>query len=531
MLLLEPDAPRYTIRAANSAYCKLVCRDPGALPGLGLFDVFPDTPDDIKADGVRNLKKSLAQVVLDIKMQQLHTFRYDSSNPGCDPLKPHYWEIVNTPVLDEAGNIGCIIHSVKDIGRSMVPGQTDEIRQRDEEVARQINLINEEKAAAAETTTLLQAVIDTAQAGIFMFTPVYDADGEITDFRFRIANRMLSAYVGQAPEAVTGALGSKWFPGYRINGLFERYRHTAVTGEMSRFEFHYNNDGINVWLDIMSTKVGADVLVTFTDHTSLKNLQRRLEEHVEELRLSNTNLEQFAYIASHDLQEPLRKIKSFGDMLQNRYEVKLGPEGADLIDRMQSAANRMSTLIEDLLTYSRVSVKPVVMKTLETDKVLDGVLFDLERLIQQKAAVITADKLAPVAGQATQIGQLFQNLLSNALKFHHPSRPPEIRISSRMVTGRESGFLLLSDEAEKPFQLIRFEDNGIGFETAYRERIFQIFQRLHNRNEYPGTGVGLSIVKKVVENHNGYIEADSAPGKGATFSILLPAVIQRERRT
>jgi light-regulated signal transduction histidine kinase (bacteriophytochrome) len=274
--------------------------------------------------------------------------------------------------------------------------------------------------------------------------------------------------------------------------------------------------------------VGDEVLVTFTDHTSLKNLQRRLEEHVEELRSSNANLEQFAYVASHDLQEPLRKIKSFGNMLQGRYGQNLGAEGGDLINRMQSAANRMSILIEDLLTYSRVSVKPAQMKVLQTDKILEEALFDLERLIHQKAAVIKADKLAPVAGQATQIGQLFQNVLSNALKFSHPSRKPEIRISSEMVTGQAAPIAVARADAARLFQMIRIRDNGIGFEPGYKDRIFQIFQRLHNRSEYPGTGVGLSIVKKVVANHNGYIEADAIPGEGTTFTILLPAVVREE---
>jgi light-regulated signal transduction histidine kinase (bacteriophytochrome) len=278
----------------------------------------------------------------------------------------------------------------------------------------------------------------------------------------------------------------------------------------------------------MCTKVGDEVLVTFTDHTSLKNLQRRLEEHVEELRSSNANLEQFAYVASHDLQEPLRKIKSFGNMLQGRYGQNLGAEGGDLIIRMQSAANRMSILIEDLLTYSRVSVKPAQMKVLQTDKILEEALFDLERLIHQKAAVIKADKLAPVAGQATQIGQLFQNVLSNALKFSHPSRKPEIRISSEMVTGQAAPIAVARADAARLFQMIRIRDNGIGFEPGYKDRIFQIFQRLHNRSEYPGTGVGLSIVKKVVANHNGYIEADAIPGEGTTFTILLPAVVREE---
>ncbi len=525
MLILAADAPRYTILAANDAYCKASRHIREILIGHGIFDVFTDNPDDPDADGHQNLSRSLSQAISEMRPQRLHAQKFSVRQPGVEGFTPHYWEVMNVPVIEE-GQLRYIIHSVEDITeRVVLERQAFELRERGREAAQRLDRMSEEIAAVDESKTLLQAVIDTAQAGIFMFTPIFDESGTLVDFRFRIANRMLSAYVGQSPEAVTGALGSTWFPAYKSNGLFNLYSDTAVSGRTNRFEFHYDSDGIDVWLDIMSTKVGEDVLVTFTDHTSLKNLQRRLEDHVEELRNSNANLEQFAYIASHDLQEPLRKIKSFGDMLQNRYQEMLGSEGGDLIGRMQSAASRMSILIEDLLTYSRVSVKPGVLKVVQADEVLEGVLFDLERLIQQQSAVIEVEKLAPVAGQSTQLGQLFQNLVSNALKFRHPDRPPEILVRSKMVAGHESGISVAPEDAQKRYQLIRIQDNGIGFDMAYRDRIFQIFQRLHNRNEYPGTGVGLSIVKKVVENHNGYIQVDSVPGEGTTFSILLPAVM------
>jgi signal transduction histidine kinase len=191
---------------------------------------------------------------------------------------------------------------------------------------------------------------------------------------------------------------------------------------------------------------------------------------------------------------------------------------------MQSAAARMGTLIDDLLTYSRASVKPAELNVIDPNKVLDGVLLDLERAIQQRQAVIYRDRLLPVAGQATQVGQIFSNLIGNGLKFHRPGVPPEISIRSSVKSGRESGVAVSANDADKMFQVIRIMDNGIGFDNSYRERIFQIFHRLNSRSDFPGSGVGLSIVKKVVENHNGYIEAESSPGEGATFTVLLPMV-------
>lgn len=529
VLIAEANAPDFTIVDVNEAFCKATLRKKESLIGRNIFEAFPDNPDDGTATGVAVLKANMCRAVDTGQAQELTDQKYEIKNEEDGTFELKYWHLISTPIFDERGSIAYVINTPTDVtNENLLKAQTAKAERDRAKSLQELESVQEEIVAADRSNALLHAIIDTAQAGIFLFTPIYDDDGKIIDFRFTIANKMLAAYVGQSPENVTGALGSKWFPGYKTNGLFDKYSHTALTGITNRFEFHYDEDGIDVWLDIMSTKVDDGVLVTFTDYTAMKNLQRRLEEHVAELRNSNANLEQFAYIASHDLQEPLRKVKSFGDMLQNRYGDALGPGGADLIGRMQSAAARMSTLIDDLLTYSRASVKPTDMKVIDADHVLEGVLFDLERSVQQQKAVIKRDKLLPVAGQPTQIGQVFLNIISNALKFHKPDAPPEISISAQAVKGRDAGIVVPAHEEDRNFQLITISDNGIGFDNTYRERIFQIFQRLHSRSEYPGSGVGLSIVKKVVENHGGYIDATSEPGKGATFFILLPLVANTE---
>ncbi len=524
-LIVSPEAPDFSILEANSAYCRITGSKYEELIGKRLFEAFPDDPNDAQATGVAHLRASLSALIEAKGQQKLHGQKYSIRRDGTTAYEARYWDITNVPVTDNSGNLICIINSVNDVTKEhLLKARTRDAEHSSRESMRDLEAVREEKEAADESNALMHAIIDTAQAGIFHFLPVYDAEGALTDFRFSIANKMLAAYVGQTPEAVNGALGSQWFPGYKTNGLFDRYSQTFLTGKPNRFEFHYDVDGIDVWLDIMSTKVDGGVLVTFTDFTAMKNLQRRLEEHVSELRGSNANLEQFAYVASHDLQEPLRKVKSFGDMLQGRYAEALGPAGADLITRMQSAAGRMSTLIEDLLTYSRASAKPGPPQVLDTNKVLQAALIDLERVIAQKKASIKSDKLLPIAGHATQLSQVFLNLVSNALKFSKEGLAPEVRISSEVVSGKDAPLRVQPGDAERRFQLIRVADNGIGFDKAYRDRIFQIFQRLNNRTEYPGSGVGLSIVKKVVEAADGYISADSTPGEGAMFSILFPFV-------
>lgn len=524
LLLLETNSPDFTIVAINDAACQTTGRSASALMGQPIFTAFPDNPYDSAATGVTNLQALLIKTIETKEQQSLKGLKYEIRRANEESFEVRYWDITSTPIADDStGQIRYILLTGNDVTQQFLLKERTEKAERDKkESLQRLESVQEKNIAAGEANALLHAIINAAQAGIFLFSPVYNGEGKVVDFRFRIVNRTLADYFGQTPDAIRTRLGSEWLSGYKSNGLFETLRHTAETGESKRFEFHYKEDGLNVWLDIMSTKVNGDVLVTFTDFTAMKNLQRRLEEHVAELRSSNINLEQFAYVASHDLQEPLRKVKSFGDMLQNRYEEALGPSGADLIARMQSAAARMGTLIDDLLTYSRASVKPAEMKLIDTNKVLDGVLLDLERVIQQQKAVITKSELLPVAGQATQIGQVFLNLISNALKFHKADAAPEISISSEIVQGKDSGLSISVEDNEKLFQLIRVTDNGIGFDNSYRDQIFQIFQRLNNRSDFPGSGVGLSIVKKVVSNHNGYIEAGSELGKGTTFFVLLP---------
>ncbi|MDJ1496319.1 PAS domain S-box protein [Cytophagaceae bacterium DM2B3-1] len=236
---------------------------------------------------------------------------------------------------------------------------------------------------------------------------------------------------------------------------------------------------------------------------------------------SNDNLEKFAYIASHDLQEPLRKVQSFGDLLKKQYAPQLG-EGVQLLERMQSAAGRMSVLIRDLLSFSRVSSQKDKSDSVSLTQVLNTVLTLLELRIEETKATIQVDPLPTVFGDASQLEQLFQNLLSNALKFHKKDVAPIIEIRYQQIESKDLPSSVKVAKHTRYYHQIKVSDNGIGFEEEYAERIFQIFQRLHSRVEYAGTGIGLAICEKVVTNHVGAIIATSQLGSGATFTIFLP---------
>ena len=248
---------------------------------------------------------------------------------------------------------------------------------------------------------------------------------------------------------------------------------------------------------------------------------RQLELSVQDLKRSNQNLEQFAYIASHDLQEPLRKIQSFSDLLHAEHGEQLGT-GVDYIRRMQAAAGRMSTLIKDLLTYSRISTRQEATESVSLQEVVNFVLTDLEFVITETGTQIEVSPLPTVIGDESQLGQLVQNLLSNAIKFRRPDVSPVISVSAQRVRATDLLASLKPTRLAPTYWRIDVADNGIGFDDKYVDRIFQVFQRLHGKSEFAGTGIGLAICEKVAANHGGAINAVSQPGQGATFSVYLP---------
>jgi light-regulated signal transduction histidine kinase (bacteriophytochrome) len=282
-------------------------------------------------------------------------------------------------------------------------------------------------------------------------------------------------------------------------------------------------DQHNIYLDLQSIKVGDEVLVTFTDYTPLKGAQLQLEKYVEDLKRSNQNLEEFAYAASHDLKEPIRKIHFFADRLKNALGQHLDAEQNRLFERMEAATKRMASLIDDLLSYSQVSLRPRTFEDVNLNHLIEIVLNDLDLEIEETGARVTVDNLFTIKGHQRQLQQAFQNLISNALKYSKPGVVPQVQIQCNKQTGKETGLILSAEELQREYFVVSVSDNGIGFKQEDAERIFNVFTRLHGNTEFRGTGIGLAIVRKVIENHNGHIRAESQPEEGATFRVYLPA--------
>ena len=247
-----------------------------------------------------------------------------------------------------------------------------------------------------------------------------------------------------------------------------------------------------------------------------------MKDQIKLLDDSNKELEQFAYVASHDLQEPLRKISAFSDLLNEQFADKLEGEGTLYLQRITAASVRMRRLITDLLEYSRAGrVEVDKITTVKLSTIISGILEDYEIAIEERSAKITVDKLPKVKGTDTEYRQVFQNLISNSLKFSNPDSSPEITISSESASEEFLENFPKLDQNLK-YHLIKVSDNGIGFAKEHSEKIFSIFQRLHGKMEYEGTGIGLSITRKIIEKNGGTIFAESSPGNGSVFNIILP---------
>ena len=243
-----------------------------------------------------------------------------------------------------------------------------------------------------------------------------------------------------------------------------------------------------------------------------QEVEAELKEYSTSLSRSNQELQDFAYVASHDLQEPLRKIRAFGDILRTEYAEALG-DGAEYLVRMQNAASRMTTLIQDLLAFSRVSTREQVLETVDLKKVVSEVIIDLEWRIEELNGSVEVGELPSISADATHMRQIFQNLIGNALKFHREGVAPIVSV-------------LLCEETDPNMYTICVKDNGIGFEERYLDRIFSVFQRLHGKDEYEGTGIGLAVVRKIVERYGGTITATSKKNVGSTFKVSFPKALE-----
>jgi PAS domain S-box-containing protein len=347
-----------------------------------------------------------------------------------------------------------------------------------------------------------KTLINSSSLGI----TTYDVAGKCI-----LANESMARILGTTREKI---MEENYYdiPAWKTNGLLGSAVEAVASGNETRREVHtINGAGEEVWMDCRFTPFYSNgephLLLSVDDITLSKQAEVNMEMYAARLEQSNRDLQEFAYIASHDLQEPLRKVLAFGDRLANKYSDVIDETGRDYLRRMREASQRMQTLINDLLTFSRVTTRAQPFARVDLDELARDVVSDLELQIDRTQGTVELSRLPIIEADPTQMHQLLQNLINNALKFHQVGKAPHVWISAENTTSTCKIFV---------------KDDGIGFDEQYLDRIFKPFQRLHNRQEYEGSGMGLAICRRIVERHGGEITAHSVLNRGATFVVTLP---------
>jgi len=358
----------------------------------------------------------------------------------------------------------------------------------------------------------LRMVIDAAPNIVF----VKDLEG-----RFVLANKQLAREYGKTVEEILGRTDADFNPNPEEVAHFQEVDREVIRSKKEKWipeEEVTHADGEVHWYSTVKVPlINPDgtcnrLLGVATDISDRRAAENALKVYAEKLERSNIELEQFAFIASHDLQEPLRKVKAFGERLSKKLGDQIGDEEKDFLERMQAASQRMNEMIDALLELSRVNTRGRTFVPVDLNEVAEIVISDLESRIESAGATVTVEGLPLLEADPVQMQQLLQNLLTNSLKYRNPHIAPVINISGG-----------LKEEKTRPVMAqIIVQDNGVGFDERYAERIFQPFERLVGRSEYEGSGMGLAICKKIVERHGGSITAQSKPGQGSTFIIKLP---------
>lgn len=384
-----------------------------------------------------------------------------------------------------------------------------------------IRQLEEQTKQLQAQKNILDNLLKYSPAGISITEVTRDAEGNIVDGRTILANNLGVEYIGLPKEILLTKTVKQVDPEILESPLYQLALNTLKTN--IPFHTQYYFEPSERWLELSVAKMDDNHRINvFMDVTTTKEAQLRQQKLLEELQRSNANLQEFAYAASHDLQEPLRKVYTFADRIKNELATQLTENQQLMFGRIESATQRMRNLIEDLLSYSQVSVKTDVYEPVALNDIVQQVVSDLETLIADTGAMVHVGTLPQLKSDERQLRQLFQNLIGNAIKYRKQGVQPQVTITSRNAHRNDAGFDHLPQDHGAGYCLVQVKDNGIGFEQENAEKIFQVFQRLHGKAEYEGTGVGLAIAQKVVINHKGYINAQSKPGEGATFNIFLP---------
>ncbi|MEP6514279.1 MAG: ATP-binding protein [Parafilimonas sp.] len=369
-----------------------------------------------------------------------------------------------------------------------------------------------------EAKNFINNILESTNHGVLYYVAVRE-NNEVVDFEINYVNDIALEQINLPAEKVLGKRYLTVLPLAKKHGLLDRVVRVLETRVSETHEVSSPHDP-NRWFMVHYAPLQDGITATFIEITEQKKQAKALQEKNLELERSNTELASFSYVASHDLQEPLRKIQTFSDRILDKEYENFSPAIKDYFQRIIAASKRMQNLISDLLNYSRTNTAEIVYAPTDLNIIVEEVKANLRELIEDSKAVFETSPLPTLNIVPLQFNQLFSNIIGNAIKYRKPGIHPLIKITAEIVPVSEikvgAGFL------NDKYWRIGVTDNGIGFEQEYAEKIFELFQRLHGKAEYEGTGIGLAICKKIIQNHRGFIKAVGQPGIGSTFNIYLP---------
>ena len=431
----------------------------------------------------------------------------------------------NSPISDPSGKVAGIFSVVL---QSLLPGNSENDQRSETTIQLNTDPIHPKQWEANELEQHYKELRRSNERYTKMIEEVEDYAIILLDVNGTILNwnRGAQKIKGYTEDEIIGRDFSIFYLDEdRARQLPQKLIQTAINeGRATHEGFRKRRDDTKFWGSVVITALHDErgQVIGFTkvtrDLTERKAAEDLIRQHASELEVKNRQLEQFAYIASHDLQEPLRKIQTFVQILEKKFDNE--EVRKKYFAKINTSAKRMTELIRSVLHYSRLAQPDELVTDVDLNDILENILGDYEVAISEKYAEIKHDVLPIVPGIRSQLGQLFANLIGNALKF--TKGRPKISITWKTLTGVEVQQQFSAANLSNKYIELRFADNGIGFDQEYTDKIFSIFQRLNNRDDFAGTGIGLALSKKIVENHHGYITAESEVGKGSTFIVYLP---------
>ena len=505
--------PELLIIAASDAHLAASMSSRSDVIGKDVSEAFPDNPDDPESDGEARLRASLDRVRRHKVADTMAVQQYDIRRPGSGEFETRYWSVVNSPVLDHDRNLVYIINRFEDV-TEYVRLKEHQARQQpaEEKLQTQVDQMEAEvlvRALELQVTNRelrrLAAIVEYADDAILTKTVA----GVVTSW-----NAGAERLYGYTEHEILGQPVSVLVPpghGDEEPAMLHKIAaaRKAVRCDIIRIRKDATLVDVSLALSPIFDAAGEviEVAAIARDMTERKRTENSLVERSRQLETSNRELEQYAYVASHDLQEPLRKMASFCQLLARRYQGQLDEQADQYIAYVVDGARRMQEMINDLLAFSRLGRSPEAMAEVDCNQVVERARIDLAAAIEEGGASITVTGTLPtVRGEWARLVQLFENLIGNGIKFHG-KEPPRIEISAA------------PDGTGWRFAIA---DNGIGIEPQYADRIFALFRRLHSQAEYPGTGIGLAVCKKIVEGYGGTLGFDSRPDEGTTFYWTMP---------